>query len=79
MADLVQVDDDTVGLTVLNTLERLLNRQPQVNSLDLLEALPAKRVRLDLDGLVDVAAQWRQQLQQFCFVENLHPQVLSFG
>ena len=64
VADLVQVDDDTVGLTVLNTLERLLNRQPQVNSLDLLEALPAKRVRLDLDGLVDVAAQWRQQLQQ---------------
>ena len=64
VADLVQVDDDTVGVTVLNTLERLLNRQPQVNSLDLLEALPAERVRLDLDGLVDAADQWRQQLQQ---------------
>ena len=64
IADLVQVDDDTVGVTVLNTLERLLNRQPQVSSLDLLEALPAKRVRLDLDGLVDAADHWRQQLEQ---------------
>ena len=64
VADLVRVDDDTVGVTVLNTLERLLNHQPQVNSLDLLEALPAQRVRLDLDGLVDAADQWRRQLQQ---------------
>ena len=72
VADLVRVDDDTVGVTVLNTLERLLNRQPQVNSLDLLEALPAKRVRLDLDGLVGVADHWRQQLlQQQALVRRL--------
>ncbi len=72
VADLVQVDDDTVGVTVLSTLERLLNRQPQVNSLDLLEALPAQRVRLNLDGLVEVADQWRQQLlQQQALVRHL--------
>lgn len=64
VADLVRVDDDTVGVTVLSTLERLLQEKPQVTSLDLLEALPAERVRLDLDGLVQVAAHWRKQLQR---------------
>ena len=64
VADLVRVDDDTVGVTVLNTLETLLQRQAQVTSLDLLEALPAQRVRLDFDGLLNVAAHWRAQLQR---------------
>ena len=64
VADLVRVDDDTVGVTVLNTLETLLQQQAQVTSLDLLEALPARRVRLDFDGLLDVAAQWQAQLKR---------------
>ena len=64
VADLVRVDDDTVGVTVLSTVERLLQEKPQVTSLDLLEALPAERVLLDLDGLVQVAAHWREQLQR---------------
>ena len=64
VADLVRVDDDTVGVTVLNTLETLLQRQAQVTSLDLLEALPAQRVRLDFDGLLNVAAHWRAQLKR---------------
>jgi len=64
VADLVRVDDDTVGVTVLNTLETLLQQQAQVTSLDLLEALPAQRVRLDFDGLLNVAAHWRAQLKR---------------
>ena len=64
VADLVRVDDDTVGVIALSTLERLLKDKPQVTSLDLLEALPAERVRLDLDGLLQVAAHWREQLQR---------------
>ena len=64
LADLVRVDDDTVGVTVLGTLDRLLQRQQQVTSLDLLESLPAERVRLDLDGLLGVADHWRSQLQR---------------
>lgn len=63
VADLVRVDDDTIGVTVLNTLEVLLSKQPHVTSLDLLEALPAERVRLDLDGLLGVAEHWRGQLK----------------
>lgn len=64
VSDLMRVDDDTVGVTVLGTLETLLSRQPQVTSLDLLEALPAQRVRLDFDALLQVAAHWRLQLER---------------
>jgi len=62
VADIVRVDEDTKGLTVLTTLESLLERQPEVSSLDLLEALPAERVRFDLDALLQAADHWRQQL-----------------
>ncbi|MGC6483974.1 MAG: alpha/beta hydrolase [Synechococcus sp.] len=64
LADVVRVDDDTVGVTLLSTLERLLQQTPEVTSLDLLAALPAERVRLDLDALLQVATHWRQQLQR---------------
>jgi predicted dienelactone hydrolase len=64
VADIVRVDDDSAGDTLLNTLESLLNRQEQVSSLDLLEALPASHVRLDLDALLQAAGHWRQQLQR---------------
>lgn len=64
VADIVRVDEDSQGITVLTTLEMLLERQEQVSSLDLLEALPAERVQLDLDALLQVASHWRQQLER---------------
>ena len=48
VSDLVMVDDDATGQTVQVTLESLLDKRAQVTTLDLLEALPAKRVRLCL-------------------------------
>ena len=47
---------------VLITLERLLEQQEQVTTLDVLEALPNQQLRLDLDALLLVAGQWRQEL-----------------
>ena len=64
VSDLVLVDDDATGQTVQVTLESLLDKRAQVTTLDLLEALPAKRVRLDLDALLPVASSWRRQLQR---------------
>ena len=64
VSDLVLVDDDTTGQTVQMTLESLLAKRPEVSTLDLLEALPAQRVRLDLDALLPVASSWRLQLQR---------------
>ena len=52
VSDLVLVDDDATGQTVQVTLESLLDKRAQVTTLDLLEALPARRVRLDLDALL---------------------------
>jgi pimeloyl-ACP methyl ester carboxylesterase len=64
IADLVRVDDDTEGVIVRQTINDLLTRQQQVSSLDLLEALPAERVRLDLDLLLELASSWRMQLER---------------
>ena len=59
LSDFVRLDDDRSGTKVLSTLESLLEEQPQVNTIDLLEALPAKNIYLDLDGLLQLAEQWR--------------------
>ncbi len=64
VADLVRVDDDTEGVIFRQTLNELLARQEQVSSLDLLEALPAERIRLDLDVLLGLARSWRTQIQR---------------
>ena len=78
VSDLVLVDDDATGQTVQVTLESLLDQRAQVTTFDLLQALPAKRVRLDLDALLPVASSWRRQLQrQQDLVKNLNRQPVS--
>ncbi len=78
VSDLVLVDDDATGQTVQLTLESLLEKRAQVTTLDLLEALPAKRVRLDLDALLLVASSWKRQLQrQQALVKTLNQQPVS--
>jgi predicted dienelactone hydrolase len=48
---------------VLTTLKRLLQSQTSVSTIELLRALPVERLTLDLDDLLALAFQWRQQLQ----------------
>ena len=48
---------------VLTTLKRLLQSQTSVSTIELLRALPVERLTLDLDDLLALASQWRQQLQ----------------
>ena len=64
IADLVMVDDDTEGVIVRQAINELLTQQQQISSLDLLEALPAESVRLDLDLLLELASSWRMQLER---------------
>ena len=52
------------SLQVLTTLEQLLSRRPEVTTLDLLQALPGKQLRLDLDALVQASSRWRRQLKR---------------
>ena len=48
--------------SLLATLQALLQRQEQVTALELLQALPGERLTLQLDGLLQLADQWRSQL-----------------
>jgi predicted dienelactone hydrolase len=58
---------------VLTTLQRLLKSQASVSSIELLRALPVERLTLDLDDLLALASQWRQQLQaQYQGFQRLH-------
>ncbi|WP_320674790.1 alpha/beta hydrolase [Prochlorococcus sp. MIT 1341] len=63
VSDLLLVDMDSSGSKLFETLERLLERQTEVSTLDLLEALPAVNIRLDLDALFQIANRWRLQLK----------------
>jgi len=51
------------GPLLVKTLRQLLEQQPTVTTIDLLLALPARRINLNLDALVAMASQWRQQLE----------------
>jgi predicted dienelactone hydrolase len=46
------------------TLRQLLERRREVTTIELLRAMPVERLSLQLDGLLTLAQQWRQQLQQ---------------
>mgnify|MGYP001167714762 CR=1 FL=1 len=63
ISDLVRLDNDSSGKQVLVTLEFLVNSQKSVNTLDLLQALPAETIYLDLDGLIKIANQWKNELK----------------
>ncbi len=49
---------------LLSSLRQLLERQSSVSSLELLRALPVPSVTLRIDGLLELASQWRSQLQR---------------
>jgi predicted dienelactone hydrolase len=49
---------------LLSSLRELLERQSTVSSLELLRALPVPNVTLRIDGLLELASQWRSQLQR---------------
>ena len=63
VSDFVRVDDDLTGKRVFLTFESLLVTQPSVNTLDLLQSLPGKTIQIDLNALLLVANQWRDELQ----------------
>lgn len=48
---------------LLATLQQLFRQQSEVTSLQLLRALPQRRLTLQVDALLALAAHWRDQLQ----------------
>ncbi len=55
------------GLLLLSTLRELLQGEEPFSVLDLLLAVPAPRLTLDLDALTQLAGRWRQQLEDQAF------------
>jgi predicted dienelactone hydrolase len=63
LGDLLTTPDGRSTTAVLQTtLRRLLEARQEVSTIGLLRALPVQRLSLQLDGLYDLALQWRQQL-----------------
>ena len=55
------------------TLQELLRQQREVTTMSLLQALPLPSLSLQLDGLLTLAQQWRQQLdRQRQALQHLH-------
>jgi len=64
VSDLILMDEDSSGESVLDTLEILLNKKDEVTTLDLLNSLSVKAIHIDLDGWIDVANNWRSELNK---------------
>jgi predicted dienelactone hydrolase len=61
---LTSADGRSTAPLLLGTLRQLLQRQASVSTLELLRALPVASVTLRIDGVLDLASQWRSQLQR---------------
>ncbi len=53
----------SAGPLLFQTLQELLARQPQVTTIELLRAVPSRSLVLHLDGGLQLADQWRQQIE----------------
>ena len=64
VSDLILMDEDSSGEIVLDTLEKLLNEKDEVTTFDLLNSLSVKAIHIDLDGWIEVANNWRSELNK---------------
>ena len=64
VSDLILMDEDSSGESVLDTLENLLNKKEEVTTFDLLNSLSVKAIHIDLDGWIEVANNWRTELKK---------------
>ena len=64
VSDLILMDEDSSGESVLVTLETLLNEKDEVTTFDLLDSLSVKAIHIDLDGWIEVANNWRSELNK---------------
>ena len=64
VSDLILMDEDSSGESVLDTFENLLNEKEEVTTFDLLNSLSVNAIHIDLDGLIEVANNWRSELKK---------------
>ena len=69
VSDLILMDQDSSGDSVLNTLENLLNNKEEVTTYDLLESLSVNAIHIDLDGWIEVANNLRTELKKSIHIQ----------
>ena len=70
---LTRADGSRTTQLLNTTLRRLMERQREVTTMDLLRDLPEERLSLQLDAVLLTASQWRQQLAlQSQALQSLH-------
>ena len=60
---LIRTDHGQAGPELYRALHGLLRQQSAVTGLQLLRALPSPSITVNLDGVLDLAAQWQRQLE----------------
>ena len=63
MGGLFSTEKGNAGPLMYSTLSDLLLRQEEVTTLELLRALPSRRLTVNLDGVLELAARWQSQLE----------------
>ncbi len=64
VSDLILMDEDSTGESVLDTLENLLIEKDEVTTFDLLNSLSVRAIHIDVDGWIEVANNWRSELKK---------------
>jgi len=64
IGELLSTEQAGSGALLLSTLRSQLQKPEPFTVIDLLLAVPARRLSLDLDAVLALAAGWRQQLEQ---------------
>ena len=64
LGGLLRTEQGPAGSLLDQALTQLLQRQPQVTTIELLRAVPSERLVLNLDGGLQLAGGWQRQLRE---------------
>ena len=58
------VPDDKDGIEVFNTIESLLEDKKEISTLEIIKAIPSKKIILDVDNLILIISSWKKELSE---------------
>ena len=58
------VPNDTNGIQVFNTIEKLLEQKKEVSTIDILKTIPVEEIQIDVDNLIKIISSWKKALEE---------------
>ena len=58
------VPNDINGIQVYNTIEKLLEQEKEISTIDILKTIPVKEIQLDIDNLIRIISSWKKALEE---------------